>query len=303
MCIILTYHRVAERVPNASYDPALFVSANTFEMHINMLCRIFNIVPLEALIQPNQGGRRCAITFDDGWLDNYEMAFPILKKYQVPATIFLPAALIGTRHRFWFENLIKLGKQVDTNGNQQRFITYFRGMVPTWKKLGLRVEHLLDLISVMKHLPADKLDSIMANAYATLNMIPPKERTIMNWEEISEMGEYNITFGAHGLKHYILPTLDSVSKRKEIFDSLDILRQKKIPIERFFSYPNGDWDDETVEIVTQADYLGAVTTKLGYNHARTCQFLLKRISIHEDISNLPSLFWCRIFQAALAGIW
>lgn len=80
--VILLYHRVLKEPPRKLYDPGLFVTASTFEMHINELSRMFEIVPLEDLTHArNERGRLCAITFDDGWIDNYEVAFPIIKKW------------------------------------------------------------------------------------------------------------------------------------------------------------------------------------------------------------------------------
>src|SRR5262249_12279768 len=80
---------------------------------LTMLKKHFAIVPLGALLK-NDGiaGRsarpRCVITFDDGWRDNYDLAFPILRRHGLPATIFLTTDFIGTDHAFWHTQLIYL---------------------------------------------------------------------------------------------------------------------------------------------------------------------------------------------------
>lgn len=121
--IIFMYHRVVKNMPKEMHDPALFVSADTFEMHIKEAAKLFDIIPLENMFQITKGNRRqCAITFDDGWIDNYEIAFPILKKYKVPATIFLPVSFINSKRCFWFENLYDIAKLSVAKNVEQLFI-------------------------------------------------------------------------------------------------------------------------------------------------------------------------------------
>ena len=85
----------------------MYVTTDTFDRQIQFLKKKFEVVHLEELLSNvlsgRQIGRHCAITFDDGWLDNYTQAFPILTKYQIPATIFLSTGLIGTNRLFWPE--------------------------------------------------------------------------------------------------------------------------------------------------------------------------------------------------------
>ncbi len=131
--IILLYHRVVTETPKGLYDPGLFVTASTFEMHINEIKRLFKIVPLENIIQSNgREGRLCAITFDDGWIDNYEVAFPIIKKYQIPITIFISPETIGSNLFFWSESLWSLANRVVANGGELVFINYFHDLIPIW---------------------------------------------------------------------------------------------------------------------------------------------------------------------------
>jgi hypothetical protein len=82
--------------------------------------------------------------------------------------------------------------------------------------------------------------------------------------------------------------------------SLDVLHHADVAVALFFSYPNGDWDDEAVSLVKAAGYKGAVTTELGCNGASTNPYLLRRVALHEDISRTSPLLWFRIFQALTA---
>lgn len=296
--IILTYHRVTDVLPKGLYDPAMFVTTNSLEMHIKEISRFFNIVPLETILESNKKkGRLCAITFDDGWVDNYDFAFPIIRKLNVPATIFIPVEIIGTKKRFWFQNIWNIASQVNKHDLQLDFIRHFSAVIPAWKPKNIDTQQIDILIAELKHLPAQELDDLTESAYLSLGLTPRSSGYILNWEQILEMSRQGITFGSHGLNHYILPCISHDMKKREIIDSLQILKRKEISVSSFFSFPNGDFDSESLALVNEAGYKGALTTRRGYNVTHPNQILFNRIAVHEDVSNTPSLLWFRILQA------
>ena len=302
MRIILMYHRVFNERPSFPYDPAMYVTAKTLEMHIRNLLDFFDIVSLDSILDNNNRDKRlCAITFDDGWVDNYEYAFPVLKKYNVPATIFVPVGIIGTRKRFWFQEIWEIVLKASRNSLEGEFIQYFSNQLPSWKPLSVGVDEVCSLISGLKERPAEDLDSLVKEAYGRLGIDEDTSADILNWDQVKEMGDHCITFGPHGLNHYILPGLSTDNKKMEIMDSYRILKDMDVPVAPFFCYPNGDWDSETIRLVKQGGYRAGVTTTLGYNTEETNPFLLNRIGLHEDISCSPSLLWFRLFQAHTAG--
>ena len=111
--VVLTYHRVIDddHAPLTNSNPGIIVTEKIFEMHMRALRRHFNPVSLDAIqahfdhkeaLPP----RSCLVTFDDGWLDNYEIAFPILQKFSIPAVIFLPVEYISAEKMFWQEEIV-----------------------------------------------------------------------------------------------------------------------------------------------------------------------------------------------------
>lgn len=99
--LVLMYHRVLQddQVP-ADIDPGMYVSRSAFERHLAYLREHHDIVTLDQLLDWLDGRRPsarppCVITFDDGWLDNYTVAYPLLKRFDVPATIFLISEKVG----------------------------------------------------------------------------------------------------------------------------------------------------------------------------------------------------------------
>src|SRR5690625_5617606 len=84
----------------------MIVQPDTFDMHLKEVQQHFDVVSLSEWVQANQNGepvpkKACAITFDDGWLDNYEYALPVLKAHGLPATLFGVAEQMGTDFQFW----------------------------------------------------------------------------------------------------------------------------------------------------------------------------------------------------------
>lgn len=295
--IIFTYHRVVKESNGSLCDPAILVTPETFEMHIAELSKRFKILPLEELLDYTGGGRLCAITFDDGWRDNYEFAFPVLKRQGAPATIFLSTGLIGSEKTFWFQRVWDQVVLASNNGLNRELIGYYSSLVPSWKPVDMGEEDISALFSNLKSVPAEKLESISKEAYGAIGLSERSGRDTLNWDEVMEMSRSGISFGSHGLNHHILPHLESEIKRKEIFESLKMLREKGALISPFFCYPNGDWDEESIALTKEAGYKGAVTTQLGHNQPDTDPFLLKRVHMHEYMSDSPSLLWFSIYQA------
>lgn len=104
--VVLMLHRVLadEGAANLPHRGPLCVGRNSFEHLLRWLRRHFDCVPLEHLLLYPGGDRpRVALTFDDGWRDNAEQAYPLLERHEVPASIFLSTDFIGTGKAFWWE--------------------------------------------------------------------------------------------------------------------------------------------------------------------------------------------------------
>ena len=104
---VLTYHKISDA---PDIHDSMKVSKTTFENQIIYLKKYYTIISgdqlADILIHGNAFPENsCLITFDDGWLDNYTNAFPILKKHEVPAVIFISTDFVGTNTTFWHENL------------------------------------------------------------------------------------------------------------------------------------------------------------------------------------------------------
>ena len=112
-CPILMYHRVLPHgAVTGTLDDNVVVTPEAFEANVRFLLKRFAVVSLADVMAGRQQKKPSfVITFDDGWLDTYEVAFPILKRLGVPATVFLPTAYIGTSLMFWYDRVERLVRQ------------------------------------------------------------------------------------------------------------------------------------------------------------------------------------------------
>jgi peptidoglycan/xylan/chitin deacetylase (PgdA/CDA1 family) len=234
------------------------------------------------------------ITFDDGWLDNYLYAYPVLKRYGIPATIFLPTEFIGTHRWFWPDQISYLlghDQRDQRNGLLDSLTARYPWLEPRNGRQGKK--HLDAVIERCKPLPESEIQEIIRQLSEALKLKLPEERILLNWEEIREMSTNGISFGSHSCSHKILAKLSVQEIDREVRDSLRMLKEKKINDIPVFCYPNGDYTVEISNRVKQAGYQAAVGTHPGLEAKKPAdRFGLKRISIHQDISaTLPLFAW------------
>jgi peptidoglycan/xylan/chitin deacetylase (PgdA/CDA1 family) len=305
--VIMMYHRVlSEKELNGHFiQPGMYVRDCVFEMHLQFLKQYFEILSFTELLELwgqrawDASKRYCVITFDDGWLDNYLYAFPILKKYNVPATIFLPTALAGTNEWLWPDKISYLLWHYYRNGANR----YFTGPIDLLRKkypwlnnnienLGQRTDSIIEKCKGLS--PAD-IDCILDDMKTALHIGFPESRVFLNWTEIEEMSKHNISFGSHSCSHNILTNISADEVRQEIEDSRRVLQTSDINYIPLFCYPNGNYTREIAEQVKQAGYGAAVSTRFGFeDNPPHYLFGLKRIGIHNDISSNRSLLAYRL---------
>ena len=249
---ILTYHRVLPRAEAASASyPGMYVTAESFAAQIKYLTNEASLVTLNWLLEALEFGRAIpkrtvAITFDDGWRDNYQFAFPILKQFGAPATIFVPTAFIGANSQV---TAAELGIAQDND-----FIRYLH----------------------------------------TLSAISGDNRLFLNWDEITEMSQFQISFGSHSHKHEKMTLLSEDQVAEEYQTSYSILRSKNIIPVSAFCYPGGHFSETSQRGLNKSGVRFALSTdKRSILNAHP--ILLGRIGIHEDISSTIPLFSCRLW--------
>lgn len=309
---ILTYHRVvsSDMVRAEHIQPGMYVQSETFEAHAAYLHERFVVLPFAELLEQWRTGeldpsrRYCAITFDDGWYDNYRYAFPILKKYNLPATIFLATDYIGTSRWFWPDELAYIVGDARKRMAEKEFAEALSsalvetspaaGTTMPVPSLSIESRGEIDsdwLIEQCKHLPSGTIAGFVHRLSQVLGVRVPNLRVLLDWNEVKEMAGHNIAFGAHSCSHRILTNIPLAEVEDELIKSHEALLGHDLTPVPVFCYPNGNFDREIQRLTRATGYLGAVGCEIGLEDRRPQDvFALKRISVHEDTAASDPLF-------------
>jgi len=299
----LMYHRILKQTNSqiVNVQSGMFVSADSFAKQINFLKDRYEIVFLEDIVDKITNGNDidglCAITFDDGWRDNFTNAFPILKAYSVPATIFLATDYVGTDRLFWPEELCLY---LDQNmfgkpGFDIAPPSYIRFSeeISCLRQYG-RETFFDKSIQILKgYAPRDR-EEILGCIRGMLKA-DPVPRQMMNWDEAREMLSSGLVrFGAHTASHEILDQVPLQTARDEIAKSCADIVQNLGGKVSSFAYPNGNYTESIQKFLTESGFKVAVTTCKGFIAHNTPVMEVPRIAIHEDVSNTIPMFRSRI---------
>jgi len=262
---------------------------NVFKRQIDFLNKFYEIAPLNSII--HSSGKRTArtkiaITFDDGYRCIYEHAYPILKRKNIPATVFLPVNCIENNLPIWTDMVKHYIGSTKTKKIE---------LLDTNYKLSFDLVTLEDKLNaikqikkMLKSLPNDQRIERLEELKKQTEVLNTDNNLLQmcSWKEIKEMSEHNITFGGHTMNHPILssiPLLDTV--RYEVNESKKIIENKTSKLVSAFAYPNGqpeDFNDDIKKIVKGSGYKLACTTIFGKNDTNTDPYELKRIYTSGD---------------------
>jgi len=299
--LILMFHKINDEPDTLP----LTLRTKLFEQLIFDIKKYHDIISINS-IKSDQSemwqskGLKVALTFDDGYLDNYTNAYPILKKYKIPATIYLSTDHVEGKRVFWYEQITHAIMLSKIDNLKLYDLGYGNHHIDSYQS---KKHVLLFLNSVLKNLNEDDRSNIaqliLERSGAADTFKPSK---MLDWNTIREMNENGINFGSHTITHPILSKETKTRIEHEIKESkIKIERELGKPISSF-AYPNGtaaDFNDIIVDEVKKAGYINACTTLVGINHSDTPLHMLHRINISNDMctNNDGSLnlqyFWAK----------
>lgn len=307
-CPILMYHRVLPHgAVTGTLDDNVVVTPEAFEANVRFLLKRFAVVSLaDVMVGRQQKKPSFVITFDDGWLDTYEVAFPILKRLGVPATVFLPTAYIGTSLMFWYDRVERLVRQwVMENGVAEAHKwcqLYFD--IKTVIDVGTEAKLVYEAIHSMKpRHPRDieyRLKQAEGRTFGSPQPISP-HRQLMDWDEVRRMGAAGVTFGSHGISHSILPNLSYEEQKEEIHGSRRMLRSQKVNYVDCISFPNGNYNQETLDLSGEAGYQLFVSASMRPCGTGMSRRLAHRIGVPFSLANDEGLLKYTLVKAKCTG--
>lgn len=292
--IVLMYHRVLAQ-PDAYRAGDVDVVA--FDWQMATLKRYFNVLPLTEAAERLRGGslvsRAVAITFDDGYADNVEIALPILQRHNLHATFFIATAYLDGG-RMWNDTIIEA---VARARGDQLDLTSINFGTHAITDAGQRIQAVKELLGRLKYLdPQDRLRK--SEAIAAIAGQPLPDHLMMTTEQLRKLSAAGMSIGAHTMSHPILARISDTEAQREIEGSVKFLSKALGQEIQAFAYPNGrpgtDYALRDVEFVRNAGVRVAVSTAWGHSRANTDRHQLARIAPWDTT---PARFALRIFRS------
>jgi peptidoglycan/xylan/chitin deacetylase (PgdA/CDA1 family) len=302
--VILMLHRVLadDNAANLPHRNELCVGPKAFEHLLGWLKKHFDCVPLMDILQPGSlrsERPKVALTFDDGWRDNAVNAYPLLQKYQVPASIFLSTDFIGSRQRFWWESI---GETLwNSHGEKAR-----AHLIECLQQLGRPLPVLCDdpdaqrrSLALLHFLQA--LKTLSPQDLNHLTDACPQESLpqALDWHQVRSLEASGlIRFGPHSASHAILTGLDDQTLDEELSRSRQALLNgcnRPLPV---YCYPNGDNDERVRQHVADHDFPFALGTGTGIYRGANDPLALPRFGVSQRTARNPDLLSWRIYRGA-----
>ncbi len=297
---ILVYHRVNnQRHAGNPVAKSMSVPVARFERQLKFLKKYFTVIPIDYLadaldrekILPK---RALAITFDDGYRDNYLCAFPLLKKYQSSATIFLTTGFIGTKKSLWWDELQQIISRSTANifwrFSERALNRKFNGSAnSTYQQLN---DHLKSIDNASR----DRFIEESRQFFQIEKEADETSAEMLRPADIKEMTDAGISFGSHTESHLILSKASVERAKQELIKSKQDIEQMTGKEVRAFAYPNGgpnDFNHRSIELLRECGYRFAFMNVRGVNKVADDPFTLKRIGVYGTDS--MASFICRCF--------
>lgn len=290
------FHRIGD-ADSSKYDPNVFsCSAEDLSKHLRFIKENFEIINQTRFIDIINTGQKvdkkyAYITFDDGYLDNYSLAFPILKAMKIPATFFVATGLIGTNTIPWWDEIAWHIKQIDF---PELSLSSWGASISLSKKDTNK--NIRDVLSKFKNSPASIDEQLLELRQLTGITLKQYESEFLSWENLVEMESAGMTIGAHSHSHRIFSTLNEEELSHELSHAKMLLEEKLANKVLSISYPVGNastYNKYMFDEIEQQGYQLAFTFRYFINQElKKNKFQLGRFSISEPFNELKFMELC-----------
>jgi peptidoglycan/xylan/chitin deacetylase (PgdA/CDA1 family) len=302
--VILMYHQVCER----ESDPwELAVSPANFEEQLDFIRQHFDVVPLDELAasirKKNLGAKKLAITFDDGFADNYTIARPILESYQFPATFYLATGSLGNRNLYWWDELEMIilhtpvlpekfetevgGKPIEFEFASDHILTKelveeirkWKAVLPSGNE---RISLFLTLWLNIQPLPFPQQAKALADIrdWARVRTVDYPQGQVMTVSEVNSLIENPLFgIGAHTVHHAMLGRQEAEIQAYEVQESKKVIEDLSRRAITGFAYPYGNYNALTKVLLRDAGFRYAVSTEYRFATEKDDIYELPRMQV------------------------
>jgi peptidoglycan/xylan/chitin deacetylase (PgdA/CDA1 family) len=297
--IVLTLHRVLDDTELAATNSpvGMIVRKKTFEHLLQFLKKHFDVLPLShhpPSWDSDRSRLRLAVTFDDGWKDSADNAFPLAEEYGIPITVFICPGLAGKASPFWPETLVGVWQEAVKSPDLAA------DFLQVCKAENLRVpnhpwdgNHFLESLLVqLKSCSREEREQVV-DKLAMLGKNSPrliasaKTDSTMSWEDTTRIAARGAQIGSHTHTHQILTTIPLADVASEMEHSNAAIKSNLGVAASLFAYPNGSWSPQVRELVAKAGFTRAFANAPGIWNQGTDQMVVPRVNLWEGSLTAP----------------
>ncbi|MBZ5567592.1 MAG: polysaccharide deacetylase family protein [Acidobacteriia bacterium] len=266
----------------------------TLEQWLRLLTRYYKFVSLDDAVEMLAGNRpfhpnSLVVTFDDGYRNNVTGAWPVLRRFGVPATIFVTAGHVQRRQPFWVDRLdyalqhagdddheFQIGNdkvRISASGRNELRQSYQRlrdAAKAVVRQDGEMREELEQIAATLEAESGRRLADVFEDDPWT---------ALLSWEEIEALAGTGLSFESHTVDHVLLGRVEDGVARDQLLRSKRMIEAHTKRPCRYLAYPNGSYNARTVEIVRECGYMAAVTVNEGTNRTGADPMTLQRIAL------------------------
>lgn len=306
--LVLSMNRVLPREERSlCFDPGLAVSEATFVSLLALLRKDYQVVSLEDLLANPRGcgGRaKVAITFDDGWEDNYRIAFPHLLMYEMPATIFACTGLLGTHEMLPEERFARLWTHCAAHSALETLISDLRHWGMGRRKTHPARPQKRYWFHELKRMPLVGRLLLLDHFEQRYQIPPAATRRFLGWDEVRVMMRTGlISMGSHTSQHATLPAESDRDIRRELESSRASLFSNTGIASEVVSYPNGMFSRRVLELVRAAGFHAAFTGRPGVVSAGSKPLCIPRIAVHTAVEEMALSRGEREFSSSRTSVY
>jgi len=281
---ILMYHRFSEVEEEGKTSRAVF------EEHLTYLRRYYNPMSLsEAVDRLSDRGtvaeRSVVLTVDDGYLDFYNVALPVLLEFDFPATIYVVTDFIGKKSWIWTDKTRFLFFSA-SDGSVEVFVgpnrLEFELNGPESRRSAASVVNTY--LKLLNDADKDRtIEEIAETVKIRLPELPPQAFAPLTWDQVDELSANGVEIGSHTVTHPILTNIDEERLTVELKNSYMVVAPFANGGRPHFCYPNGNVSQRERDAAKAAGFASAVTTEIRLCNNMDDIFLLPRIDAEPEM--------------------
>jgi peptidoglycan/xylan/chitin deacetylase (PgdA/CDA1 family) len=262
---ILTYHRVDDPRARPDLFPGLIsATPDMFEQQIASVARRMRVVSIDDLLAARRGAgglpsRAIHVTVDDAYQDFAEHAWPVLRRYEVPVTLFVPTAFPDQpQHTFWWDRLHAAWMAT----RRRSIVIEGLGPVSVGEDAAARYRAMIAIRDRVKALEHDAAMALVERVEAALDAAPATP-AVIGWDVLRTLAGEGVALAPHSRTHPLLTRLSADRVGDELAGSrADLEREtgSRLPV---FAYPSGAHDDDVVRVARDAGFDIAFSTTRG----------------------------------------